>query len=259
MCHLFLFILFYFFTSLSFPSPVPMYYFCVIYLLTLVCVLVCLLAIVKCLFTCLSCAALMSFFCLFAHLIVCLLFVYLEWIVCLLDNVLVCVRVCLYNCLYSCLYAHLPNAFGYNLLTWFLCFLPDRLPVSQSVGLLVGLVLCLFVSLFVFFLSFHSYFVLRIVLSICLLHFDFCIDDSAILDILLFFPTRRYLQNACKYWSKQGKLTNTLSKSLLSHIDSDHTKVSLDYIDNNYIVIRGLFNVAVTGNGFPIFLVRGLC
>ncbi|EDO46571.1 predicted protein, partial [Nematostella vectensis] len=44
---------------------------------------------------------------------------------------------------------------------------------------------------------------------------------------LLLPSFRRYLQNACYYWSKQGKLTGTLLKALTSHIDSDHNKVTL--------------------------------
>ncbi|KXJ14507.1 Condensin-2 complex subunit D3 [Exaiptasia diaphana] len=37
---------------------------------------------------------------------------------------------------------------------------------------------------------------------------------------------RRYLQNACNYWSKQGKLNSTLIKSLSSHINSSNNKAA---------------------------------
>ncbi|KXJ07275.1 Condensin-2 complex subunit D3 [Exaiptasia diaphana] len=36
----------------------------------------------------------------------------------------------------------------------------------------------------------------------------------------------RYLQNACNYWSKQGKLNATLIKSLSSHINSSNNKAA---------------------------------
>ncbi|XP_048580995.1 condensin-2 complex subunit D3 [Nematostella vectensis] len=59
---------------------------------------------------------------------------------------------------------------------------------------------------------------------------------------------RRYLQNACYYWSKQGKLTGTLLKALTSHIDSDHNKATWlllsqmadasSKIDHNFVISR---------------------
>ena len=57
-----------------------------------------------------------------------------------------------------------------------------------------------------------------------------CVNIVLVLDqtwqmYVVYFSFRRYLHCAFRHWSKQNKLSGSLIKSLMSHIDTEHNKV----------------------------------
>ena len=48
------------------------------------------------------------------------------------------------------------------------------------------------------------------------------------------FSSRRYLHYAFQHWSKQNRLSGNLIKSLMSHIDTEHSKV---WISLNFLLL----------------------